>query len=55
MLISSRTNNSCEVSNMIDFLIIFGPFIVFKPHIKSQKPYFPEVYKLKDCHTKNAM
>lgn len=43
------------MSNMIDFPIIFGPFIVFKPHIKSQKPHFLEAYKLKDCHLKNAM
>lgn len=32
------------MSNIIDFLIIFVPFIALKTHIKSQKSNFPDVY-----------
>lgn len=55
MFITSRADNSCEMSNLIDFLLAFGPFLVSKPHIKSRKPHFSEVYKLKYCHPTNAV
>lgn len=54
MLTSIGANSSCEMSSMNDLLLVFEPFIVSKPHTKSQKPHFLEVYQLKGCQPKNA-